>query len=110
MSDRTDPVHCPKCGDVLREDGGRLRCEAGEMELSQVVATEIRAMPPTVDPAEAVHRPGSSRRIGGRWFCPRDAALMVEEDGRISCPRCGRTLSGVLIYDLIELHPHRPEL
>ena len=56
--------------------------------------------------AEPVASTPSTTRWGGEWYCPADGQQMVETDGAIGCPRCGRYLPGTVIYGLIELHTH----
>ena len=46
--------------------------------------------------------------LGGVWFCPADATQMVESDGVVVCPHCGRSLAHGTLWQLIELHMHAP--
>ncbi len=73
------------------------------MGLSQVMRTELEAIaqadPMTPDATEV--------RWGGRWHCPVDGTRMVEAKGRVRCPVCQRFLPGRVLYELIELHPHK---
>lgn len=72
------------------------------MDFSPVVAEELKryvALPPQDVPA-------ASFRWGGGWFCPADAIVMTEVDGRVVCPSCARAMPGRLIYNLVEFHVH----
>ena len=106
-------MHCPKCGDVLEEVGGKLLCVRGEMELSQHLAKSLRECyvdkvrlpkePPPV--SEMTHKRG----VGGGWFCP-GCGIATEEKTpwNVSYPQCRRGIWEYL-YELIEFHPHRRE-
>jgi hypothetical protein len=79
-------------------DAGVFTCAVGGMSLSQrleatlVVRFGGRVRVDAPAPAEAA-----------RWFCP---ACRVPLDADLRCARCGGTLRDVL-FDLVELHPHR---
>jgi hypothetical protein len=84
------------------ERGDRLYCEATGMDFSPIVADELAAVADQ-PPAEPER---SQVQWGGRWRCPADAKPMVEQDGLVRCPRCGRSLPPRLLYGLIEFHDH----
>jgi len=72
------------------------------MDFSEVVAAELTAVA-----QEPPHDPEPSTvRWGGQWHCPADAEPMVEDAGRVTCPRCSRSLPPRLLYGLIEFHVH----
>ena len=106
-------MHCPKCGDVLEEARGTLRCVRGEMEMSQHLANSLRACyvdmirQPQEPPAlsEMKYKGG----VGGRWFCPACGVSTEEQTPwNIRCPQCGRSI-WEFVSELIEFHPHRRE-
>jgi hypothetical protein len=98
-------MFCPKCGALLDQSGAEWKCAPGDMGLSRNVQRGIETL---FDPGSPVIEPKPwSTRIGGRWFCPLDGRVMSEAEGVVACPVCGRSLNP-LIYQLIELHRHRP--
>jgi hypothetical protein len=55
---------------------------------------------------EAQTRKSSTKwGVGGRWFCPRDRALLIESEGVVECGRCELDLTSA-VYELIEVHHH----
>jgi uncharacterized Zn finger protein (UPF0148 family) len=100
------PLHCPKCGAVLKTKSGTLYCDRGDMHFS-----------PTLESAYRKHFDEKRERapdvrwkckVGGAWFCPKCGGPMRETEGRIWCDACEVNL-GAFVYHLIEHHPHRSE-
>jgi len=100
-------MHCPYCGDSLKEQNGTFICVGGEMELSKHAGDGIyesfilRSSPPK-QPVP------STFRWGGHWFCPACGIEMeqtLNANGML-CPRCRGNL-GPFIYELIEFNPHK---
>ena len=98
-------IYCPKCGSQMDTSGREFTCHRGQMGLSQRMRDELIAG--FITPGVQTPPRAWSIGIGGAWFCPRDATRMVESDGVLACPQCGRSLNQY-VYQLIELHPHRP--
>lgn len=100
-------MYCPKCGDVLVEEGATYSCRRGEMQMSQHMANCLRDsfVLRCVPPEQAV---ATSFRWGGQWYCPGCGVLMSEITGTngVECPRCRGNL-GPFIYGLIEHNPHK---
>lgn len=97
-------MFCPRCGEPLAEVNGALTCVRGDMSLSPKMRecfTEC-FVTKTRTPADRVFE----LRVGGRWFCPGCGVQALEQDGRITCPRCSRSLNE-FIGSLVELHRHR---
>jgi predicted RNA-binding Zn-ribbon protein involved in translation (DUF1610 family) len=98
-------MYCPKCGEAMVWREGELWCVPGEMPLSKSVQTTLAEMIESAPPSTAAT---TSVKLGEEWFCPADGARMVDAEGGITtCPSCGRVLGLRLIYELVELHPHR---
>jgi hypothetical protein len=100
-------MYCPKCGDSLKEQGGVLLCERGQMELSKNMAEQLYScfVSKAKEPEE-FRFTVAGYRFGGQWFCPGCGVLMIEEEpGLVRCPQCGRNV-GKYLPQLIELHPH----
>jgi ssDNA-binding Zn-finger/Zn-ribbon topoisomerase 1 len=107
-------MFCPKCGIQLRVQlsahGRReLCCLPGNMCLSQDLQArfEQRYGAAAADSA----RPTRSSvlvppQVYGslHWYCPGDGIPLNAE---LECPQCGKHLRD-MVYDLVELHPHRP--
>jgi hypothetical protein len=97
-------MFCPKCGDHLTDVDGEMTCIAGDMGLSKWLfsaLTDLCGDPPQVDRSTRV-------RWGGGWHCPLDGSLMSSSDTELpTCPECQRVLPSRVVYQLIELHPHR---
>ncbi|MEO5930421.1 MAG: hypothetical protein ABIR47_10860 [Candidatus Kapaibacterium sp.] len=56
--------------------------------------------------------PPETDSTSSRLFCPRcrhvlKKAITDREDWALQCPQCGVALGKVIIYQLIELHPHQ---
>ena len=74
-------MHCPKCGEPLKEERGVFLCERGQMELSRFMAERLYSgfVTKTEEPEEfRFHQSGY--RFGGHWFCPGCGVLMNEEE------------------------------
>jgi uncharacterized Zn finger protein (UPF0148 family) len=96
-------LRCPLCGDLMEVVAGEVTCRRGDMGLSQVMRSELEEIvrsPPSRPEAASIH-------WGGKWHCPLDGERMVEDGGRVQCPACERYLPGRVLYQLIELHPHK---
>ena len=78
-----DPFFCPRCGDALVVSAGAWVCEDGHMELSKMMAAELRAcfVERTREPRATIITFG----VGGNWFGPGCGARATESDGRVSC-------------------------
>jgi hypothetical protein len=83
--------------------GPELTCPRGRVGLSPHLREQLIAA--FFDPGVQEPPRPSSVRIGGTWFCPRDREPMVEANGIIGCPRCGRSLNRY-VYELIERYNH----
>jgi hypothetical protein len=96
-------MYCPKCGREMIKKDDHYYCDAGDMYLSKSVSQGLfdtfisRIMPPK----DSQWRYG----IGGEWYCPADAARMIEDNGYITCPACHLFINE-FVYQLIERHPH----
>ena len=99
-------MHCPKCGDSLKEQSGTFLCERGKMELSKSLAQRLYSDFVSCEQPEAFRSFKTGYRFGGRWFCPGCGVLMKEkESGAVTCPQCRRNI-GQYLYELVEMHPH----
>jgi len=108
-------MYCPKCGTALvtrqdmRHGDTYLYCEPGEMVLSRSVQEALdhrygaNAPPSVVQQVRPAPSPTYPHEWG--WYCP---GCGVPLDGWLECPRCGKHLRD-LAYQLVELHPHRPD-
>lgn len=96
-------MFCPKCGGPLTIKQDHAYCEKGDMYLANAVFKGLDEcfITKTRLPRE-LH---FSVRMGGEWFCPRDATRMTEESGLIKCSQCGVAINE-FAYALIERHPH----
>jgi hypothetical protein len=100
-------VFCPKCGAPFVEEAGHLVCDAGDMQLAQRVQDLVTSMCLS-DPMQPEALPGRTRSLGGTWYCPSDATPMEPAEGYLpTCPRCRRSLTWSIAWQLIERHPHR---
>lgn len=97
-----DGVFCPRCGSPTERLDGGLTCAATRTVFSEWVESELhRYVETTTTDVPAAHI-----KWGGGWFCPADATVMEEAHGRVSCPACARTMTGRLLYNVIEFHDH----
>lgn len=91
-------LFCPRCASPMQRVGVELTCVPGDMGLSRKVETELlrrfgqRAKADSPSPP-----PGSS------WFCPACRVPLGED---MKCAECSGTLHD-LLFQLIEIHPHR---
>ena len=89
------------------EQDGTWYCPSGDMPLSGTMRetlTELLHQTPYRE------HEADSTSLQGHWFCPRCSSPMVQRQPDrldVSCPRCSIILSGKVIYQLVELHPHR---
>ena len=97
------PMFCPKSATPMEVGGPEYRCTRGDMRLSQAMQSALTA--DFLDPGDQAPPRPLGYRLGGTWFCPRDATRMEIADGVIGCPQCGRSLNAH-VYALVELHPH----
>jgi hypothetical protein len=104
-------MFCPRCGTVLtvRSDerwGDILYCVRGDMALSRGMQEALERRYGTSDGGpQSPLSPYSPQIHGGlTWYCP---GCGVRLDEHLQCPRCARHLRD-LVYQLVELHPHRP--
>jgi hypothetical protein len=98
-------VYCPKCGDRMNTDGNTLRCLRGDMLLSKKLYDGLLDV--FIRSARASSENPLGFKVGGKWFCPKTGAPLVEENGYIKCKECGNSLNE-FISPLVELHPHKP--
>jgi len=88
------------------ERDGELTCTSGNMGLSQV----MRSMLTDYCVSEPLPQAARSTEVrwGGSWRCPLDGAAMSSSDTALPmCPECDRILASRILYQLIEIHPHR---
>src|SRR5215469_13711119 len=96
-------LYCPRCGAVMGLVEEELRCQRGDMALSQPMKSELESIVQS-----SPSRPERAKfEWGGTWYCPADGERMAEENGLVQCPACARCLTGRALYQLIELHPHK---
>ena len=100
MNPEATQVYCPWCGARTEVRESLLVCAATGMDFSGVVRRELKLV--AASPPLAAKR--SDVRWGGSWYCPADATLMEEAEGRVSCPTCARTMPPRLLYGLVEFH------
>lgn len=101
-ADSVGKVFCPWCGQPTMIRNNHLYCMATDMEFSDWAKTELVAV---VDAAPDSGNP-LGWRVGRAWYCPADGTQMRQADGVLGCPSCGRSISGKLLYNLIEFHAH----
>lgn len=97
-------MFCPQCGSAAEIHGDVLLCVATGSDFSSWVRRELETL---------VAEPGGDTehlkvRYGSTWYCPADGEQITELDYQASCRSCGRSLSGGLLYNLIEFHDHPP--
>ena len=78
-------------------------CDAGDMYLSQLVSQGL--FDTFVSRIRHPKEPQQKYGTGGEWYCPADAARMIDDNGYITCPACHLFINE-LVYQLIERHPH----
>lgn len=99
-------MYCPKCKDVMVEEGGIFTCVRGKMPTTVDLARRLREYEEKgVSPA-AGKTTGKATRMGGHWFCPCCGTDLEEEETSFHCRGCGRYLSKFVAYILVEFHPH----
>jgi len=101
-------VFCPKCGQVLVEWQGSLKCPRGGMVLSQEMRASLAGLcpteepPPHVVPAEVL-----SNYTDPTWYCPSDGSpLRVRLVQSPTFPTCHCVLGGLVLQELTERYPH----
>lgn len=107
-------MFCPKCGNemVVRPHGyvpdDIHECVTGNMSLSprldKKLMAKIEEMP--FEPVEDESLVETSKP----WYCPRCGKRMLTHDPRSLekvCVYCGLTLEKGIIYELVEIHPHK---
>jgi hypothetical protein len=87
------------------EVDGELKCLPGDMPLSQSVRQALTEV--CINDHPAVDDLPRTIRWGGMWFCPEDGSEMIENEGMVRCEVCEKRIPGRILYQLIELHPHR---
>jgi hypothetical protein len=97
-------MFCPMRGVEMTNVGGVLTCVPGDMPLSPRMQQSLIEC--FVDRTRMPRDSASSHQIGGAWFCPGCGVRAEENEGRLVCPSCSRSLNE-FVYPLIELHPHR---
>ena len=97
---------------VVRPDGRLLvdvhECVAGSMPLSPRLEGKLTAKIEGT-PYEPITREGLIE-MGKPWFCPRCGRRMFTQDPRSLeklCVGCGVTLEKGIVYELVEMHPHK---
>ena len=101
-------MYCVKCGSEMLWNGKTNYCVAGDMELSQSLDGDLRAVI-EVTPVNAAKIHESSPTD---WHCPRCNELMVRVNPKQlekQCNACGLELDRSIVYQLVELHPHKNE-
>ena len=90
-------MHCPKSGDVLKEQHGVFLCERGQMELSPHIAERLYAgFVSKIEQPEDFHFTKPGYHFGGQWFCPGCGVLMNEEEpGGSGVPSADGTLASI---------------
>lgn len=88
----------------MTELDGELTCSASGAPLSPHARRAVEAIVDQVQPGE--RRPRQASSLGVSWYCPADAAPLVESDGLLQCDKCNRVIPSGLVHELIELNPH----
>jgi hypothetical protein len=97
-------LYCPKCGDSMSVADGTLKCERGDMALSERLCEDFLDV--YVRRTKTSSERPLSFKAGGSWYCPENGRPLVEKNGMIRCDQCGNALNQ-FIYQLIEVHPHK---
>jgi acetone carboxylase gamma subunit len=94
-------MYCPNCGGLLTvEERGDFVCPNG-LEFSIALSKRLRLLYPT-----ALNDPIDPPKLDGtrKWFCPSCGALL-DISGE-PCPKCSSLLTGDVVYQMVEIHPH----
>ena len=101
-------MYCPYCAQELTINNGQRYCIAGDMYLSQNLATAIDTL---IQQSPALsHQESSTTTEAPRWFCPRCQHQMItvaQNTLAQKCHACGLLLTSRIMRTLVELHPHR---
>jgi hypothetical protein len=93
-------MFCPKCAANLVEEDGELKCPTGKMGFSRVIGRALLDR-------YGDHVPSANRGIASitphPWYCPGCGVIL---DSERRCPSCRLSLQD-LIYQLVEMHPHK---
>ena len=98
-------MYCPKCGSRVIGLPQSSACERTGATLSEMLYSEL--MTECVLRLEQLEHPPLRFQVGGTWYCPGCACLMIERDGDLSCSACGCRLNR-FIHSLIEFYIHPP--
>jgi hypothetical protein len=97
-------MYCPKCGDSMICQEGELTCVWGEMPFSRVVEAVLTTRFAAGSPSQSSEPPFNPQWHGKlRWYCPGCGKPLNRQ---LECESCDKHLRD-LVFDLIELHPHR---
>lgn len=90
----------------MTERDGELTCVKGEMGLSKHLRRLLTQY--CDDPPLQLSSRQSHANWSGLYYCPLDGAPMITTATlHPMCPMCDRILTNAILYDLLELHPHR---
>lgn len=96
-------MYCPKCGSTLSENAdGTFMCANG-LPLSRRLSQRLR------DAYGASMNDSSAQTpLQGwqGWYCPGCGTNLAHTPSGEPCPGCGIVLSRLVVYEMIELHPH----
>ena len=90
-------LYCPKCAARMVRKGSELTCIPGDMGLSKKLETELLAR------FGAHLRTDAAEPALATWFCPACRTALGSD---LTCTTCGQGLRD-LLFQLVELHPHR---
>jgi hypothetical protein len=101
-------MFCPKCGQLLVEAEGSLKCPRGGMVLSEELRELLIGLipgdqpPPHVVPAEVL-----GNYTDPTWYCPTDGSpLRVRNEQPPQCPTCHCVLTDLVVEQLVGEHSH----
>ena len=109
-------MFCPKCGNHLIWHNGELFCDKGGTGLSPMVTRWLHQAIVTT-PHLPVVATNLKEITHDAWYCPRCASPMSSREREPDaigaetleriCGHCGFIIPGRIIYQLVELHPHK---